>query len=381
MKSVAGKPHPESVFRKKHNAVPLPLKNAPGTDSHHQASTIQLKPICPCDGGCPRCAPLIQPKPMMTKVLSHGTYPVADGLRTRLDRSKGGGEGLPIADRRFMERRFGVDFSDVKVHTDSNADIMNRELNAQAFTYKKNIYFGAGKYAPGISSGKRLLAHELAHVVQSGGSSNKIRRRVRANLVNCGGASPAIVGGNPLDTIRAADRRAIELLDDIIEELQSARRQIRRGQPIDSTTLSDCVGAQLRAQFNLNPEDRTIWTSHDARSVHTLIRRFQLTRRMLNRGFLRYVCLGPANLTTANCPGYSGPCCGAGVWACACPTTARIYLCQRWWNGADTSPDMRALTLIHETFHIYFHDIADTGVWRNAHRYEQFVANCRPNLP
>ncbi len=65
-----------------------------------------------------------------------------------------------------MERRFGVDFRGVRVHTDSNAVQMNKELNAQAFTYGRDIYFGAGRYNPGTSTGKRLLAHELTHVVQ-----------------------------------------------------------------------------------------------------------------------------------------------------------------------------------------------------------------------
>ncbi|NOZ70116.1 MAG: DUF4157 domain-containing protein [Deferribacteres bacterium] len=65
-----------------------------------------------------------------------------------------------------MERRFGADFSSVRVHTDSNAVQMNRQLNAQAFTYGKDIYFGAGRYSPGTASGRRLLAHELTHVVQ-----------------------------------------------------------------------------------------------------------------------------------------------------------------------------------------------------------------------
>jgi len=73
---------------------------------------------------------------------------------------------VPESVRAFFEPRFGVDFSGVRVHTDSNAVQMNRELNAQAFTHGRDIYFGAGKYNLGTTSGKRLLAHELTHVVQ-----------------------------------------------------------------------------------------------------------------------------------------------------------------------------------------------------------------------
>ena len=106
-------------------------------------------------------------EPIMTKALSYGTLEVIDNLHTRLNRSKGGGHKLRETDRNFMEKRFGSDFSGVRVHTDSNASQMSRELNAQAFTYGSDIYFGAEKkYPTTTSSGTRLIAHELTHVIQ-----------------------------------------------------------------------------------------------------------------------------------------------------------------------------------------------------------------------
>ena len=104
--------------------------------------------------------------PIMTKALSNGTLQVTDSLRVRLNRSKDGGEKLSETDRNFMERRFDVDFSGVRIHTDSNAAQMSRNLSAQAFTIGRDIYFGAGRYTPGTSSGKKLLAHELTHTIQ-----------------------------------------------------------------------------------------------------------------------------------------------------------------------------------------------------------------------
>jgi len=109
-------------------------------------------------------------EPLMTKSISSGTQQVRDNLHARLNRNRGGGQPLPEADRNFMQRRFGVDFSRVKVHTDSNAAQMSRELNAQAFSHGRDIYFGAGRYSPSTSPGKRLLAHELSHVVQQTGT-------------------------------------------------------------------------------------------------------------------------------------------------------------------------------------------------------------------
>jgi Domain of unknown function (DUF4157) len=87
-------------------------------------------------------------------------------LEARLNANKGSGEPLPEETRSFMESRFGHDFRQVRVHTDAEAVQMNRELNAEAFTNSQDVYFGTGKYNPDSNKGKRLLAHELTHVVQ-----------------------------------------------------------------------------------------------------------------------------------------------------------------------------------------------------------------------
>lgn len=83
-------------------------------------------------------------------------------LESRLNGSKGGGSPLPDEVRSFMEPRFGTDFSQVRVHTNSSAVQMNRELSAQAFTHGRDVYFGAGKFP----ANDALTAHELTHVVQ-----------------------------------------------------------------------------------------------------------------------------------------------------------------------------------------------------------------------
>jgi Domain of unknown function (DUF4157) len=65
-----------------------------------------------------------------------------------------------------MEGFFGHDFSAVRVHADAAAAASARSLWAHAYTFGDDVVFGAGRYAPGTASGRRLLAHELAHVVQ-----------------------------------------------------------------------------------------------------------------------------------------------------------------------------------------------------------------------
>ncbi|MGI8521631.1 MAG: eCIS core domain-containing protein [Actinomycetota bacterium] len=79
------------------------------------------------------------------------------------------GRSLDPAARAEVEPRFGYDFDQVRVHTDAQAAESARSIGAQAYTLGGDVVFGAGKYAPGTSEGRRLLAHELTHVVQQQG--------------------------------------------------------------------------------------------------------------------------------------------------------------------------------------------------------------------
>ncbi|OPY16869.1 MAG: hypothetical protein A4E70_02075 [Syntrophus sp. PtaU1.Bin005] len=100
-----------------------------------------------------------------------GEVPLSDELTDRVRSLEGGGDPLGEGERAFFEPRFGADFSQVRVHTGSAAGETARLLNAQAFTLGADIAFGAGRYSPGTEEGRRLLAHELTHVVQQGGST------------------------------------------------------------------------------------------------------------------------------------------------------------------------------------------------------------------
>jgi hypothetical protein len=115
----------------------------------------------------------VQPK-ASSESAGDGGLQAGDNIESRLNSSKSGGNPLPNEVRLFMEPRFGADFSQVRVHTGSEAVQMNRELNAQAFTHQQHVYFGAGK-SPAKDA---LTAHELTHVVQQTGSlqTSKIQR-------------------------------------------------------------------------------------------------------------------------------------------------------------------------------------------------------------
>ena len=79
-----------------------------------------------------------------------------------------------------MDLRFGEDFSGVRVHADDRADAAASALGARAFTAGPNVVFARGAYAPATATGRELLAHELAHVLQQGGAPASVPTRVPA---------------------------------------------------------------------------------------------------------------------------------------------------------------------------------------------------------
>ena len=79
-----------------------------------------------------------------------------------------------------MEQRFGHDFSQVRVHAGTAAEQSTHEVNAHAYTVGHDLVFGAGRFAPATHAGRRLLAHELTHVVQQTGAGVPATRLMRS---------------------------------------------------------------------------------------------------------------------------------------------------------------------------------------------------------
>jgi hypothetical protein len=83
------------------------------------------------------------------------------------------GQPLDVQTRAFMEPRFGHDFSKVRVHTDAKAEESARAVRASAYTVGTHVVFSNGQFAPSAPEGLRLIAHELAHVIQQGKSPSQ----------------------------------------------------------------------------------------------------------------------------------------------------------------------------------------------------------------
>lgn len=109
---------------------------------------------------------------MKSKAMDSG-----EDVSSQIDNARGGGSPMDETVKTEMERGFGHDFSDVRIHTDSAAADMNQSLGARAFTTGNDIFFNEGEYQPETKDGKHLLAHELTHTLQQSGSGNEIQQK------------------------------------------------------------------------------------------------------------------------------------------------------------------------------------------------------------
>jgi Domain of unknown function (DUF4157) len=145
---------------------------------------LQLKPL-PISSVQRKCAHCEKEKKMQRKEMN-GSETTADvGLESYVGGLHSGGQALSAEARNFYEPRFGYDFSNVKLHTDSVAAKSAQSINALAYTSGNNIVFNNGQFSPNTDSGKRLLGHELTHVVQQGGGQNVVSRFIQRT--NCEG--------------------------------------------------------------------------------------------------------------------------------------------------------------------------------------------------
>jgi hypothetical protein len=137
---------------------------------------LQLKQL-PITGIQRKCAHCQEEEKMQRKEIDGKATTAGNSLESYVGSLSSGGQPLPNEVRNFYEPRFGYDFSNVKIHTDIVATKSAQSINALAYTSGNNIVFNSGQYAPNTTTGKRLLGHELTHVVQQKDNSPQIQRQ------------------------------------------------------------------------------------------------------------------------------------------------------------------------------------------------------------
>ncbi|MDD1795519.1 DUF4157 domain-containing protein [Enterovibrio sp. ZSDZ42] len=159
-----------------------------------------IQGACSCGGVCSACKSAsgsrelgVQRKAQNTPVLSSPPMPQSSSRQTSSvplavhQTLRKPGELLDNQTRSFMEPRFGADFSQVRIHTDNDAAKSARSIHARAYTVGSQVVFGTGQYRPQTDAGRRLIAHELTHVIQqqSNSGSGVIQRAETDTAGNC----------------------------------------------------------------------------------------------------------------------------------------------------------------------------------------------------
>ena len=304
-------------------------------------SFVQTKPlsISGIQRKCAECEE--EEKQMQRKEMNQGEVSAGNDLQNYVGSLDGGGQKLPEETRSFFEPKFGYDFSNVKIHTDNVAAKSAQSVNALAYTTGNNIVFNSGQYNPQTDSGKKLLAHELTHVVQQDVdiSTKKIQRRVIDSHVVTTQAMTDRLGltrQQIVDTITAADADAIVLAQAAEDALTTQLANAQNGDPVDPDTEL-ILNEELGLSFN-NAAQRGL--------IREQIRRFTRIRETLESGYLRYLAIGIGNVSIIGCD--PEPC--GTEFASSCPGNRLIVLCQTFWD----TPAEQSATILHEPFHIWF---------------------------
>ena len=140
-------------------------------DEEEEEEILQTKPLVD------QITPLVQrqveeeeeEEMLQAKSREDATSEVTNGLESQINAIKGGGQPLAESERDYFEPRFGYDFGQVRVHADKQAAEAARAVDAKAYTMGRDVVFGARQFEPGTSEGRRLMAHELTHVIQQNG--------------------------------------------------------------------------------------------------------------------------------------------------------------------------------------------------------------------
>jgi predicted metallopeptidase len=281
------------------------------------------------------------------------------------------GQPLDVSTRSFMESRFGADFGGVRLHTNHLAAESARQLSAHAYTVGSDIFFGHGQYQPTTTPGRRLLAHELVHVLQqasgSPGSAGPI-------------SEPGDVGEREAERV-ARDVLAREASGPVSVPRLAIRRSTASGRAmIQRMSINSCSPAEAKqivdavqdAQVGIALAIQAIMTpGSDPAALNRFYRFFgtsawgsiaqELGKILTGLPNATYECEYPGSL------GYSYFC-GENIAyvrsALALMGYGEIHLCQPQFSALSAAE--RVHTIVHEAAHRFVPALGDT----------YYAANC-----
>jgi hypothetical protein len=347
-------------------------------------------PLISVQAKCAHCEE--QEKKAQLKEMKADETTVDHSLESYIGNLNGTGKSLSNEVRNFYEPRFGYDFSNVKVHTDSIAAKSAQSINALAYTSGNNIVFNSGQYSPASIDGRYLLAHELTHLVQQQssldgyvnrksqkGKTPEIQRLVRRTMVTgCEDQS-----GNAFSDLKTAEQSAFDLLRKGIKRIELALAQYAEAvhenlipSENDLKKFDEAlkVGKHLRSAFGLAIGKTATWDF-----LRIVRARFMGTLSYLNSVVFDYTCCQ----NDETCAKIKAHQCTEKRFAI---TIAKddpnlIVLCPLFWSASNS----RGHTLAHEIMHLWGGGFIEDstresfGIERptpaslDANRYEKFL--------
>ena len=279
-------------------------------DENRQAFFFKPAPITSIQKKCEHCE---EEEKKMQRKESNNNATVTSSNENYIN-SLSGGKPLNESEKNFFESGIGYDFSKVRLHNDARANESAKSLNALAYTNGNNIVFGPGQYHPGTNAGKKLLAHELTHVVQQSTSDN-LQTKLVQRYSGCSSTQDKSVSDD--------HKRAREMLGKAIDNISS----------YDGTTPTKVHDA-LATHFNGATSNAfAAWINTNLRLLYALtwMAGYEcFTGGILERG---WACTGSDLATT--------------FW---CIPNVDIRLCPSYFGQSDIE---RSTTMIHEWVHKY----------------------------
>ncbi|HTB80779.1 MAG TPA: DUF4157 domain-containing protein [Opitutaceae bacterium] len=215
---------------------------------------------CACGGGCPRC----QASPATAAGSTGAALPSLDTQKETGPASlptivqaglASAGTTLNEETRAQMESRFEFDFSQVRIHASPRAANSAAALSARAYTVGTDIVFGRNQYSPASSSGRKLIAHELAHVVQQRGKASGTPRAISTTgEQEAAAASEAATAGHPVRVGPISAPGVQREAQSFDQAKQSVLEELHRSMPAAILPMLDFMDAPIRAQLQNDPD-------------------------------------------------------------------------------------------------------------------------------
>lgn len=204
-----------------------------------------------------------------------GSGTASTEFESQLNQSRGGGSSLEPKIKGQLETAMGADFTGVKIHTGTQADRLSQSIQAKAFTTGKDVFFKQGAYDPSSRSGQELIAHELTHVVQQGGSAVQRQSEpvIQRYLIRSVNGTKSLVSQAAAEKFLLRNKISKKNAKSLSKKYWGSKNEIRLAtllQEARTQDLSDQKKKKLKKKQSTDPNKDTNNSSKEVNSNNTI---------------------------------------------------------------------------------------------------------------